>query len=183
MSKVWLISDTHFFHEKIIEYEDRPFDSVDLMNAAIVTKWNNLIAKDDLVYHLGDVTFNNWDESFKIFSKLNGKKILVRGNHDKRRSDNWFKKLGFSYITKHPIIVDDFYILSHEPVYLTKSMPYVNIHGHIHSKTITGANYFNVSVECHNYAPVEFRTIKKHFSGKVGNQSLLDGLKEIHDAD
>lgn len=57
MSKVYLISDMHFGHPNIIKYENRPFSSVEEMDAAIMNNWNATVGKDDKVFILGDVSF------------------------------------------------------------------------------------------------------------------------------
>ena len=62
---------------------------------------------------------------------------------------------------KYPIIYEKFWMLSHEPLYVNKNMPYCNIHGHIHSLKCDSKHYFNVSVECINYKPINFEKIKK----------------------
>lgn len=163
MIRTWFISDTHFNHTNIIKYENRPFQSVEEMNQTMIENWNRVVRKDDRVFHLGDVGFGSQEELVKIVQQLNGRKHLVLGNHD-RKKFNWFKA-GFESFSRFPIILDNFFILSHEPVYLNDSMPYANIHGHIHSRLMTG-NYFNVSVEIIGYEPFLFEDIKKSFKSR-----------------
>jgi len=162
-NKIFMISDTHFHHKRIIEYADRPFANVLSMNKAIIKNWNAVVSKNDKVFHIGDIGFGTTEDMIKIFRQLNGYKILIRGNHDKRFSDGALIKIGFSEIYKYPIILEEFYMISHAPLFLNNNMPYVNIHGHIHEKTMEGGNYFNVCVEHINYTPIEFKTIKKQF--------------------
>ena len=83
------------------------------------------------------------------------------GNHDKARTVTWWKDVGFQDVSLYPIIVDEFYIFSHEPVYLNKNMPYANIHGHTHSTCYKNKQYVNVSVEALDYKPIEFDKIKE----------------------
>ena len=169
---IYMISDTHFHHKRIIEYADRPFKNVLSMNKIIMDNWNDIVSKDDKVFHMGDIGFGKTEEMMKIFRKLNGTKILIRGNHDKRFTDSALHKIGFSEVYKYPIIIEGFYILSHAPVFLNKSMPYVNIHGHIHEKSIVGANYVNASVEHTNYKPFSFNSVKKQFKEDINNVTL-----------
>ena len=77
----WFTSDWHFGHRKVIEYCDRPFKDVEEMTPKLIELWNNTVAKDDTVYFLGDFSLNpRWSRD--IAPKLNGRKILIPGNHD-----------------------------------------------------------------------------------------------------
>ena len=167
MAKRYFISDMHFGHENIIKYENRPFESSAAMDAAIVGNWNKAVKKDDLVYVLGDVSFYPKEKTAQIISSLSGRKLLVLGNHDMRHSEKFWKDVGFEFVSRYPICLDGFYWLSHDTMFLTSSMPYVNIHGHIHSKTMSTNSepnqYVNVSVEQIDYTPVFFEDIKKRF--------------------
>jgi calcineurin-like phosphoesterase family protein len=129
------------------------------MDSEIIKKWNQVVSKKDLVIHLGDFSLTNKENTKKIFNKLNGKKWLILGNHDKHRSLNWWQDIGFERIFEFPVIYKDFYILSHQPVYMNATMPYVNIHGHTHSKCFADPFFINVSVEVVNYQPVLFTDI------------------------
>ena len=154
-----MISDTHFHHKRIIEYADRPFANVLSMNKSIIENWNTIVSKDDKVFHLGDIGFGNTSDMYNIFRHLNGHKILIRGNHDKRFSDGALIKIGFKEIYKYPIILEETYILSHAP--LEKNIgDMINIHGHIHDSIITNKNHYNACVEHHNYTPINFKEIK-----------------------
>jgi len=172
MQKIWIISDTHFHHKNIIQYASRPFKNVLSMNKTLIDNWNDLVSKDDKVFHLGDIGFGNTQEMFKIFKQLRGHKILIRGNHDKRFSDGALSKIGFSEVYKYPIIIEEFFMLSHSPMFLNANMPYVNIHGHIHEKSIVGANYINACVEHNDYKPFLFSDVKKKFKKEM-NEIVL----------
>ncbi len=157
---IYLLSDNHFWHTNIIAYENRPFKNVEDMNAYMIKQWNSVVNRDDIVYYLGDFAFSGKTATMEILSQLNGRKILIKGNHDRRKSDTWWKSVGFSDVINGGVILDNFYLLSHQPLYMNESMPYVNIHGHIHSKKMEGNQYFNVSVEHWDYVPVSFEMIK-----------------------
>ncbi|CAG7645273.1 metallophosphoesterase [Paenibacillus allorhizosphaerae] len=161
MTNVFVISDHHFGHKQIIDFESRPFADVDEMNAAMIDKWNAVVGKDDKVYHLGDFSFLNREKTQAIVSRLNGYKFLIMGNHDRGRTRSWWLDVGFHEVSEYPIVYNGFYFLSHEPMYMNKHMPYVNIHGHIHGQKYEGAQYINVSVELWNYEPLLFDTIKE----------------------
>lgn len=76
-------SDTHFGHARIIELCDRPFKDVADMNENLVHNWNALVRPDDTVYHLGDVALGPIEDSLSYIQRLNGRKVLVVGNHDR----------------------------------------------------------------------------------------------------
>lgn len=80
---IFFTSDTHFGHKNIIKYADRPFKDVTHMNEMLVHYWNEVVHPEDTVYHLGDVALGPIRESLGYIHRLNGKKILVTGNHDR----------------------------------------------------------------------------------------------------
>lgn len=86
MSKVFVTADTHFGHKNIISYCNRPFNSVQEMDDAIVEKWNSKVGINDTVFHLGDMLWgrdDNVKEAIDLIYSLNGKIYLIPGNHDK----------------------------------------------------------------------------------------------------
>ena len=163
----WLISDTHFGHKKIILYESRPFSTIEEMDNTIIKNWNEAINKKDKVFLLGDFCFYGREKVEKLVKRLNGYKILIIGNHDYSRSNKWWSEVGFNEVYRYPIIVDEFYIMSHCPIYLNENMPYINIHGHMHSKKIDGNQHINISVEQTNYKPINFKDIKKRYNIEI----------------
>lgn len=162
---VFLIADLHFGHKNVIEYENRPFENLEDMDKGMIWLWNNTVKKEDKIFVLGDFSFYAKEKTKEIISKLNGRKVLIMGNHDRARSAQWWKDAGFDDVYEYPIIYKDFFILSHEPLYMNRNMPYVNIHGHLHSMEYEDRKlYYNVGVELHEYAPVNFEDITKVFS-------------------
>ncbi len=151
----FFIADTHFSDDSIRRYENRPFDSTEEMDERIVKNWNLTVKKDDTVFLVGDVG------NEKMLPELNGKKILVRGNHD-RLSEEEYKKLGVLAVYDYPIVYENFWMVSHEPMYVNRNAPYANIFGHIHSnpeyRTVSPRS-FCVSVERTEYKPVSFEEI------------------------
>lgn len=131
------------------------------MQHVIKAKWNKVVCKDDLVFHLGDVAFSYSKQKLtKLISKLNGRKILIIGNHDTRHKEAWWREVGFESVYQYPIIYKGFYMLSHQPLYINDHMPYINIHGHIHSNNYDDSQHINVSVEQINYTPISFYQIE-----------------------
>lgn len=167
---IYFISDTHFYHSNIIKYCNRPFKDVNEMNETIINSWNSVVKNDDTVYHLGDFCLSSDDEIKSIFNMLNGNKILIRGNHD-RKLVKFYEEIGFKVLTHAPIILDEYKkMLSHVPLPDAKiKAGDINLHGHIHNKKISDdypKNYsedkhINLSVDVINYNPISIEEINK----------------------
>lgn len=173
MSQRWVTADPHFYHTEIIVYENRPFKNIHEMNETIIHNWNEIVHKHDKVFVLGDFALKATKEQVaEILRRLKGFKILIKGSHDDK-SNKWWREAGFHEVSEYPILVDNFYLFSHEPCYINKNMPYVNIHGHLHNKRIDDLQYINMCVELHEYKPINFDIIKESFKKKldVGRQS------------
>ncbi len=169
MSRILFIGDTHFNHKNIIEYTSRtrwfkPKDTMS-MESEIIRRWNKVVKPQDIVYHLGDFAFGDQEEIKRLVKRLNGKIRLILGNHDKRKTPHWYDDLGFDAIYPYPIILDDWFIVSHEPIkYLTEKMPYINIHGHTHDEEYSNPQRFNACWEILGGFPIDFQVIKNKYS-------------------
>ncbi len=166
MANDYFIADTHFGGEKIRRYENRPFASVEEMDAALIVNWNQVVAEEDTVYVLGDFSDYEDDEhDKKILSQLKGTKILVMGNHDRHRTPEEWRRLGFVECSPWPVLYRDFFLLSHEPLYINSNMPYANFFGHVHanpSYSDHSKQSVCVSAERISYTPVSFETLKSY---------------------
>ncbi len=80
---IWFTSDTHFGHKNILQYCERPFDSIEEHDEALIQNWNDRVHKGDVVYHLGDFALCSQDKAREIAGRLNGNIYLLLGNHDK----------------------------------------------------------------------------------------------------
>lgn len=133
MSRTFFIADPHFGHSRVIAYDGRPFANVDEMNREMVKRWNRTVKANDTVWLLGDLCLTT-NSTFinSLVKKLNGRKNLVMGNHD-RKSVEFYYGAGFCRVYDHPVLVDGRFILSHKPVFLDEGSPFFNIHGHVHN--------------------------------------------------
>jgi calcineurin-like phosphoesterase family protein len=159
----YFIADTHFGHAAIIKYQNRPFKTVVEMDAKMIKNWNKTVRKGDIVYMLGDFALCGKSRLQELAIGLNGSKYLIMGNHDSR-SPNAYLEIGFARVYDRPIIIDNFWMLSHEPLYVNENMPYANIFGHVHNNpeyADYGRHHFCVSVERINYTPISFEEIKQ----------------------
>jgi calcineurin-like phosphoesterase family protein len=141
--KTWIISDTHFNHtEKMIEYCGRPDD----FNQRIVKHWRRMVDPNDLVYHLGDFYLGRRGGFTDYVDMLPGVKILIKGNHDREKSD-WYLNRGFAAVMDFAVVTSrtnmrkngEYFLytkvlLSHKPMEIPKLKGYkvINIHGHFH---------------------------------------------------
>lgn len=170
--KLFITSDTHFNHNNIIRYCNRPFASVEEMNEKLIANWNSVVGKDDRVIHLGDFAFGGKTKVEPIVKRLNGQIDLVLGNHDNLKFKDYYD-LGFHRVYDHPIIIDNFYILSHVPLqWITEDMPYAHIFGHVHTQEMYRTYTRNTCCACierHDYKPVEFEKIKQQFENANAN--------------
>ena len=101
----------------------------------MISLWNETVGPQDIIYILGDFANGNLETIKNLVSQLNGYKILIKGNHD-ILSYKEYLEAGFNEVYFYPIIVDDFWIMSHEPMYINMNMPYANIFGHVHANPI-----------------------------------------------
>lgn len=165
MPKTLFTGDNHFCHENIIKYANRPFANATEMNEAFIKNWNGMASKSDRVFVAGDFALANKTKIREILERLNGYKILIMGNHD-GYSPSFYREAGFEEVSKYPIILDNFWIVSHEPMFITESMPYVNIFAHVHNNpeyTDYSSRSICVSVERPhmNYGLITFDRIKE----------------------
>lgn len=159
----FFVADPHFGHKAILKYENRPFSSVEEMDELMIKNWNSVVGRDDRVYLLGDVSFHKRNDTWNIIRRLKGNIYLVMGNHDGGSIRSYYD-IGFDRVYDCPIIYNEFWMLSHEPLYINENMPYANIFGHVHSNKEYkdfSSQSFCVSVERINYTPIEFSEIKQ----------------------
>lgn len=166
--KRWVIGDTHFDHINILKYEPRPYADIFEMNEAIIKNWNKKVSKNDIVYMNGDFTLGrNKDRIREIVSQLNGKIVLVMGNHDTLKP-SVYVGLGFYTAIRKPIMVEPNIIIMHEPPLFSDVIDGIKyIYAHTHSKkheVQEYANCFCTSVELNNYEPVNLDELIKKMS-------------------
>lgn len=125
------------------------------MDETMIKLWNETVSKSDTIIHLGDFGLGSKEYIKSIVERLNGKKILVIGNHD-NWSEQFYRDIGFHTVSRFPILYADFFLMSHAPLRLSETTPYYNCYGHVHNDekykdTATSRCY---SVERTGYRPV-----------------------------
>lgn len=173
--KKFYTSDLHLGHKNILMHDNRPFKTVEEMTDTIIQNWNKNVSKDDLVYVLGDMF---WDNNLveTVMTQLNGIKFLIKGNHDRVSSSH---KKYFEWIKEYEVIKDgsDHVVLFHYPIahWINADHGYVHLYGHIHnSRDNRPFEYYktemtkrNIPYECynvgcmlHNYKPVTLNELR-----------------------
>jgi calcineurin-like phosphoesterase family protein len=188
MPSVFLVSDTHFGHAGVCKFTRndgvtklRPWTDPDEMDEAMIQRWNDRVRPNDKVYHLGDVVINR--RALKTLHRLNGDKVLIRGNHDifpDVEYREYFRELRAYHVMSGMI-------LSHIPVHVESLGRFgTNIHGHTHANRVmkprgfdvkTGAmlysdkpdvRYHCVCVEQTDFAPILFEDVIERIKAEGG---------------
>ena len=199
MPAVFLVSDTHFGHAGVCRFmrndgvtKLRPWDDPHEMDEAMIERWNERVRPNDKVYHLGDVVINR--KSLATLARLNGDKVLIRGNHDIFRDDEYRKY--FRELRAYHVL--NGMILSHIPVHEASLARFSkNVHGHLHSNNVmkaTGVDptsgqiiygdeidprYFCVCVEQTDFAPILFEDVLKRMDERDKSMNYIDARASI----
>jgi len=188
MPAVFLVSDTHFGHAGVCRFmrndgvtKLRPWDNPEEMDEEMIKRWNETVRPNDKVYHLGDVVINR--KALKTLHRLNGDKVLIRGNHDIFRDDEYrqhFRELRAYHILNGMI-------MSHIPIH-TESLGRfgTNIHGHLHANRVMiqkhakatpeiDPRYHCVCVEQTDFRPILFEDVIKRIKAEGGDVGFHNG--------
>lgn len=170
----WFTSDHHFSHDNIRRHCGRPFSTLHEMNSTLVERWNSRVRDGDTVYHLGDFGWNP-STAEVILRRLNGRIILIKGNHDKRIK-NLFSRFSEVHEYREIKILDSSgatqrIILCHYPIESWNARYHESwhLHGHIHStptdlKGIQLANRLDVGVDRHDFYPISYEEVKEQLT-------------------
>lgn len=175
-NKIWFTSDNHFGHKNIIEFSKRPFSNVEEMNETMITRWNEKIGNEDLVYHIGDFALMPANKVRQLIERLNGKIHLITGNHETSALEcsdcfEWVKDY-------YELTVEDkdahkgqrFIVLFHYAMRVWNASHYGTWHlyGHSHgdlTDDITSLS-FDVGVDVHNFYPISYNEVKEIMAKK-----------------
>ena len=195
MAATFLVSDTHFGHLGVCKFmrsdgvtKLRPWDTVEEMDDEMVRRWNETVRPTDKVYHLGDVVINR--RALPTLARLNGDKVLIRGNHDIFRDTEYreyFRELRAYHVLNGMI-------LSHIPVHPDSLGRFgVNIHGHLHANRVRRASgvdaetgevlygdqpdvrYHCVCVEQTDFRPILLEDVVKRILAEGGQVGFRNG--------
>jgi len=159
---IFFTADHHFGHKNIIKHCDRPFPNVEKMDEVMLENWNKVVSEKDTVYHLGDIFwYRKPEEVIPILGQLNGRIILIRGNHDKGNVNKFSDFYSEVYIY-HKIRVDigestkKKIIMMHYPLesWESKGSGSWHLHGHCHGMLRNIRNRHDVGVDTSFFAPI-----------------------------
>lgn len=181
---LWFTADLHLGHTNVIKFENRPFKDTDEMNSKIINNWNSVVHPDDTIIVVGDFAFKCKATTKALLSCLNGKKILIRGNHDNNYGIQHYLNRGWELICEqmtlklagqnvtvshYPYLSDNWMVDPHtgKHVRFLDRLPTNEgnwlIHGHVHSNWAVRAadKMICVSLENWNYTPISMKTLEK----------------------
>lgn len=177
-NKIWFTSDTHFFHNKVVEYNQRPFSSVEEMNEKLIARWNSVVHRDGIVFHLGDFCFGMPEKWNYILDRLKGRIYLVLGNHDAGHISEdvaaRFEGVAFQMrlnVNGQKIYLNHFPFLSYSGDIHGTWQLFGHIHSNLHNYNIIDSqrlamlqpNQYDVGVDNNDFTPVSYRQIEQIF--------------------
>lgn len=158
--KTWITADIHFSHTNILKFcaKSRPFYDVEEMNDTIIKNWNNLVSPEDKVYILGDIAFTTAQAAARLVNRLNGTKILIKGNHDVKLLREQVFRDCFAEI--HDYLEIGYngsrLVMFHFPIWEWDRMHHgaVHFHGHCHGRpTGIQGRIMDVAMDDNNCLP------------------------------
>ena len=188
MKRTFVTSDQHFNHAAILTFTNAAtgqkvrsrFKDCKHMNEYMIEMWNAVVAKNDIVWQLGDFCMKDY-EGFErdILPKLNGHISMVIGNHDNVRALSRMNRI--RKIVADRRFEDKGLIMSHRPLHFSNCWSWRtkswmrNLHGHIHEHdSPTDHDYINLSVEKTNYMPIDIESL-------VPTKYQLEKMAEMHE--
>lgn len=166
---IFFTSDTHYGHNNIIKFCNRPFSSVEEMDAEMIKRFNERVKYNDTVYHLGDFTLDGYKTFKRVMDQLRIKQIIIMGydfHHDKRWLGTFYTSAWTKFIPGKMIIVDNFntnkhFVLCHFPFESWDRMHYksIHLHGHSHNTLRKLPHRYDVGVDSWDFYPVSLDEI------------------------
>ena len=175
---VFFISDFHLFHKNVIKFDNRPFVTKDnapelpAMHKAIITNWNSVVGKNDVVFYLGDLCFGRPEWADEVIWGLNGKIHYIMGNHDEYNDITNYKRfetvadLVDLKILNSPLGKETHVVLCHYPIYSWNKAHHgsYHVHGHCHgnlhhgegSDYYVGRKVIDVGCNLIDYTPIAY---------------------------
>lgn len=172
---IYFTSDLHFYHDNIIKYTNRPFRNAEQMDSALIRNWNNTVTPSDEIYILGDLTLKGAEHANTVLRQLNGKKYLIRGNHEHYLEQKEFDHSLFVWVKDYYTLhyKNAAFVLFHYPIAEWDGFyrGAYHLHGHQHNRAEYNFNNrankllrYDVGVDANQMKPVSIETILAFFS-------------------
>jgi calcineurin-like phosphoesterase family protein len=155
-------SDTHFGDSRVLRIDRRPFASVAAHDEALIRNWNETVAPEDEVWHLGDFALHvKASRIAELLATLNGKKHLVVGNNDgpdTLAAEGWASRQAYAEI----VVDGTALVLCHYAFRTWKNMGrgWLDLHGHSHGRLRPQTRQYDVGVDVWNYRPVTLAQLR-----------------------
>lgn len=166
MSNIYFSSDLHLGHKNIIRLCNRPYKHLHEMNEGIIDNFNSIVNKDDTVYLLGDIIWGGVNWATTCLNRLNGKLVLIRGNHDKgtlkvpERFES-IHNLHETSIDGQRVIMCHYPMLEWAGSYRRAIHLFGHSHGNLNKKYWgKGTGRYDVGVDSNNYKPITLKQVK-----------------------
>ncbi len=153
----WFTADTHFGHAGARALYRRPFPDVATMDAAMIARWNETVAPEDDIWHLGDFAIRQTPERMAaLLAGLHGRKHLVTGNNDPPAClalPGWASVQPYMELAVDGVAL----VLCHYAFRTWRGMSKgaLDLHGHSHGRLRPMTRQFDVGVDVHGFRPVQ----------------------------
>lgn len=190
--RLFFISDTHFGHENIIKFCNRPFKDTKEMDKVLIQNWNNVVSPEDTIFHLGDFAFGGsqlWNDTLK---QLNGHKVLIIGNHDRKNLRQGYIQYFNAVLPQAQLQIEGRVVyLNHYPFlcyggsYRGEKDAVYQLFGHVHSGPYsTGLDsdrlihcfpyQYDVGVDNNNFTPVSWTKVKEIIAEQIKKEHSVE---------
>lgn len=157
---IYFTSDTHFSDPRVLRIDRRPFANLAEHDDALIRNWNEVVGKEDEIWHLGDVMFSRAGSCEGLLSRLNGRKHLIIGNNDPPSTVNaggWASVQHYAEL----VLSEELLILCHYPFRTWNRIgkKSINLHGHSHGRLKPFLRQYDVGVDPQGLKPVTLEEI------------------------
>lgn len=189
--ELFFTSDTHFHHENIIKFCNRPFTDVQEMDNILVERWNKVVPVDATVFHLGDFAWGGYNAWKNVREQLNGDIVLIKGNHDQKNMTATAEKELFSFVTYQlsiriggrALYLNHYPFLTYAGVYRIEKDMVWQLYGHTHSGPysnngkdltrlqMTFPTQYDVGVDNNDFRPISWVEVCEKINKQVADRN------------
>ena len=188
--RTFFTSDTHFGHANILEYSNRPFETIEEHDETLIDNWNSVVDRRDHVFHLGDFSIRfTTSETERYLKRLNGHIHLIFGNHDSNKTRRakglaWKGDRREIKVNSQKIVLCHYAMLtwnrSHHGAWHLFGHSHGNLQGPLIDEILKTRPMMDVGVDCHDYFPISFERVASifHNRGFIPIDHHAPGIKD-----